>query len=217
MDIKSAFLQGAELSRDIHIHPPPEAKSEGKVWKLRKCVYELADASLYWYNKVKATMLKTGATMSQVDPAVFYWLDEHCSVTGILACQVNDFIWGGSNIFATTVIPHIKTAFQVGREEHDRFRYVGMDFATVKEGVEMQQDVYIKNLQPVLMDSSRALERDSPLTDCETYQLRSKIGQLLWVATHRQSRPDIMFDTCILASTLKHATVQTMHEANKVL
>ena len=108
MDIKSAFLQGAELSRDIHICPPPEAKSEGKVWKLRKCVYELADASLYWYNKVKATMLKTGATMSQVDLAVFYWLDEHCSVTGILACHVDDFIWGGSHIFATIVIPHIR-------------------------------------------------------------------------------------------------------------
>ena len=141
-------------------------------------------------------MLKTGATMSQVDPAVFYWLDEYCGVTGILACQVDDLIWGGFHIFATTVIPHIKTAFQVWRDEHDRFPYVGMDFATVKGGVEMQQDINIKNLQPVLMDSSRALECDSFLTDCETDKLRSKIGQLLWVA--RQSRPDIMFDTCIL-------------------
>ena len=44
-------------------------------------------------------------------------------------------------MFATTVIPHIKTAFLVGREEHDRFLYVGMDFATVEGGVEMQQDV----------------------------------------------------------------------------
>ena len=26
-----------------------------------------------------------------------------------------------------------------------------------------------------------------------------------------------MFDTCILASTLKHGTVQTWHEANKVV
>jgi hypothetical protein len=47
MDIKSAFLQG-ELSRNIHIRPPPEFESKGKVWKLNKCVYGLADASLYW-------------------------------------------------------------------------------------------------------------------------------------------------------------------------
>jgi hypothetical protein len=67
-------------------------------------------------------MLKTGATMSQVDPAVFNWLDEQGCVNGILACHVDDFIWGGSHLFATTVIPQIKTAFQVGREECDRFR-----------------------------------------------------------------------------------------------
>ena len=53
-------------------------------------VYGLADASLYWYNRVKTTMLETGATMSQVDPAVFHWLDQDCSVTGILACHVDE-------------------------------------------------------------------------------------------------------------------------------
>lgn len=47
MDIKSAFLQGMELSRGIYIRPPPEAASEGVLWKLKKCVYGLADASLY--------------------------------------------------------------------------------------------------------------------------------------------------------------------------
>jgi len=215
MDIKSAFLQGMELSRDIHIRPPPEAKSDGTLWKLKKCVYGLADASLYWYNRVKATMLETGATMSQVDPAVFYWLDEDCSVTGVLACHVDDFIWGGSHGFATTTIPHLKTVFQVGREEQDNFRYVGMELSTVDGEVLVQQEIYIKNLQPILIDPSRALQRDALLTECETDNLRSKIGQLLWVA--RQSRPDIMFDTCVLAANLKHATVQTMHEANKVV
>ncbi len=35
MDIKSAFLQGMELSRDLYIKPPPEANNEGKLWKLK--------------------------------------------------------------------------------------------------------------------------------------------------------------------------------------
>jgi hypothetical protein len=74
-------------------------------------VYGLADGSLYWYNKVKATMLNTGGKMSQVDPAVFYWLDQDCNVTGVLACHVDDFIWGGSQTFASTVIPHLKAVF----------------------------------------------------------------------------------------------------------
>ena len=45
--------------------------------------------------------------------------------------------------------------------------------------------------------------------------LKSKIGQILCVA--RQSRPDIMCDTYILASNTKYATVQTLHCANKLI
>ena len=59
MDIKSAFLQGTELSRDIYIKLPPEAVCEGTLWKLKKCVYGLADASLYWYNQVKEIVLES--------------------------------------------------------------------------------------------------------------------------------------------------------------
>lgn len=48
MDIKTAFLQGSELTKDIFIKPPIEAACKGKIWKLRKCVYGLADDSLNW-------------------------------------------------------------------------------------------------------------------------------------------------------------------------
>lgn len=50
----------------------------------------LADASLYWYNRVKDIVIRTGGTMFEVDPAVFYWLDKDCTVTGVLACHVDD-------------------------------------------------------------------------------------------------------------------------------
>lgn len=50
-------------------------------------------------------MLGTGGKVSQVDPAVFYWLDEHCKVKGVLACHVDDFLWAGTQRFETNVIP----------------------------------------------------------------------------------------------------------------
>ena len=215
MDIKSAFLQGMELSRDIYIRPPPEADSKGVLWKLKKCVYGLADASLYWYNKVKEIMLGTGGKVSQVDPAVFYWLDENCKVKGVLACHVDDFLWAGTQQFVTNVIPGLKSAFHVGREEHDNFCYVGMDIVTVNGVIEMHQHSYIENMQPIHMEPARAIQRDSLLSETEKEQLRSKIGQILWVA--KQTRPDVMFDACILASILKSATVQSIHDANKVI
>ena len=48
-DIRSAFLQGSELERDVYIKPPKEAELKGKVWKLKKCLYGLNDASRQFY------------------------------------------------------------------------------------------------------------------------------------------------------------------------
>ncbi|KAL2093504.1 hypothetical protein ACEWY4_010816 [Coilia grayii] len=215
MDIKAAFLQGVELSRDIYIRPPSEADCKGTLWKLKKCVYGLADASLYWYNRVKQIVLEAGGKISKVDPAVFYWTDQDCAVTGVLACHVDDFIWGGTENFSKTVIPHLRSVFQVGREEHDCFCYVGMDFVTVDETVHVHQESYIQHMQSINMSPSRAVQHDSFLCEEEKDLLRSKIGQILWVA--RQSRPDALFDASNLASKLKNATVQTIHEANRII
>uniref|UniRef100_A0AAV2MIZ9 Integrase catalytic domain-containing protein n=1 Tax=Knipowitschia caucasica TaxID=637954 RepID=A0AAV2MIZ9_KNICA len=66
MTLTEILLKGMELSRDVYIQPPPEAEGDNVLWKLKKCVYGLADASLYWYNKVKELMLNTGGKMSQM-------------------------------------------------------------------------------------------------------------------------------------------------------
>lgn len=48
-----------------------------------------------------------------MDPAVFYWLDDSCNVMGVIACHVDDFIWGGSEMFSMTVIPSLKLLFRL--------------------------------------------------------------------------------------------------------
>ena len=47
IDIKTAFLQGEELTCEVYIIPPKELGRPGIVWCLKKCVYGLIDASLY--------------------------------------------------------------------------------------------------------------------------------------------------------------------------
>ena len=49
----------------------------------------------------------------------------------------------------------------------------------------------------------------------EKQSYRSKIGQILW--TSRQSRPDVVFDACQLASKIKDGKVEHLMEANKVI
>lgn len=57
MDIKTAFLQGSEIEREIFVKPLLEAGCEEVAWQLRKCVYGLSDASLSWYNRVKELLV----------------------------------------------------------------------------------------------------------------------------------------------------------------
>ena len=44
LNVKTAFLQGKQLDRDVYIKPPREAETTS-LWKLRKCVYGLNEAS----------------------------------------------------------------------------------------------------------------------------------------------------------------------------
>ena len=51
LDVKTAFLQGKKLERDVFLRPPADICA-GKLWKLSKCVYGLADAARNWFDKV---------------------------------------------------------------------------------------------------------------------------------------------------------------------
>jgi hypothetical protein len=74
-DIKSAFLQGMTLDRDVFITPPKEAGlSENKIWKLNRCLYGLNDGARKFYLSVQEHLLsKCGCEQSSLDPALFYY------------------------------------------------------------------------------------------------------------------------------------------------
>ena len=48
-DVTAAFFQGENLTRDIFVHYPPEAKEEEKIWRLMKPVCGLDDACRNFY------------------------------------------------------------------------------------------------------------------------------------------------------------------------
>lgn len=216
MDIKTAFLQGMDLSRDIFIWPPKEAgEKDGHVWHLRKCVYGLIDASMHWYKKVKEVMIKCGATTSNVDPAIFYWNSEGSGLKGILASHVDDFLWAGNNNFEQTVISQVRMLLNVGQEESDSFRYIGLDLCSLGGNILLSQKHYANSIQPIQISKNRASQKDSKLDTTELDIMRSRIGQILWVAN--QTRPDVSFDASTLASAFKNGTVANILETNKVI
>ena len=75
LDIKSAFLQGRALEREVYVKPPKEY-DDGYLWKLNKTMYGLNDAPREWYLKVIEVMNELQAQKSTMDDAVFYWKNQ---------------------------------------------------------------------------------------------------------------------------------------------
>ena len=211
LDIKSAFLQGQETTRKIHLKPPKEAGSLF-LWLLNKTVYGLGDASREWYLKLKDELLKCGCLICIYDEALFFWMHDGV-LHGIIACHVDDFLYGGSDLFHQQVIAKIKEVFCISKEEEDTFKYLGLQVEQSSKKIIVHQQSYINGISKVLVEGNVLNERK--LVDNEYTQFRTLNGQIAWTST--QTRPDIAFEACQLSVAAKNATVEDLKRANKTL
>ena len=85
------------------------------------------------------------------------------------------------------------------------FNFLGLKLNQTNEGITVDQYDYIQSLEMIKIDPSKERDLNQSLTLIETDLLQSKIGQLLWI--NNQTRPDIGFEVCQIASNLKNATV----------
>ncbi|GAB1607207.1 hypothetical protein Ahia01_001004000 [Argonauta hians] len=179
LDIKSAFLQGKNIERDVYLIPPAEVSNGKVLWKLNKVIYGLSDASRIWYLKVKEVLESLGMKMSIYDEALFYF-KVRGKLCGLIAIHVDDFLHVGNCEFEI-VINKIKQQFEISHE-HDQFlNYLGLEITQTSDDITLNQFNYISKLT--------VLEKEVTKKD-----FKSKIGQLAWVAG--QTRPDISFDIC---------------------
>ena len=213
IDIKSAFLQGGEIKRDVYLYPPKEF-SRGKIWRLKKIVYGLNDAARMWYETVKEELIKCGLRMSRFDPAMFTYSKDD-TLQGIVCIHVDDFCWGGTDVFEHSVISKVRNSFLVGSVDSKHFKYVGLNIQQTANGIIIDQENYIKSVRQVDISHKRTLVKDAYLGEEEVHKYRSVVGQLNWIGT--QTRPDISFDVCSLSTLFNKCTVGDMMDANKVI
>ncbi len=71
MDMSAAFLQGRKIDRIVHVEPPKEFKKVGQVWRLRKGLYGLREASRLWFEELSTDLEKRGGQKMLDDEAVF--------------------------------------------------------------------------------------------------------------------------------------------------
>ena len=59
----------------------------------------------------------------------------------------HDVLHAGTVAFEKNVIKPIKEAFEFGSEEADMFRYVGMNFNQMRDGIWVDQEHYVQALE----------------------------------------------------------------------
>ena len=211
LDVKAAFLQGDPIERNIFIKPPKEF-FRGKLWRLKKTVYGLCDAARSWYLRVKHEFLGCGMVVSKLDQALFLYFVKGV-LSGIACLHVDDILWAGTPDFEKNVIMKVKKQFSIGSNETNSFKYVGVNVENVNGTIGVDQEHYIQGLQEISIHSDRL--RSDELTREEKKEFRALVGQLNWVAT--QTRPDILFEVCLLSSVFDTATVDDLICANKLV
>ena len=138
-DIKSAFLQGQAIGRDVYIKPPKEASSVPDViWKLKKCFYGLNDGTQMFYLSVRKKITELGCHVSTVDPSLFFYIDECGCLAGILVSHVDNFLHAGNSEFNERIMTPLNQHFLAGKQEEGRFRCVGFDVCQCDGGVQNQ-------------------------------------------------------------------------------
>ena len=213
LDIKTAFLQGRPIEREVYVLPPKEAETD-KIWKLNKTVYGLADASRSWYLKLREELIHLGSTPIELDQGVFCWYDGS-DMIGIIVCFVDDVLWGGSCQFHS-IIDQLRCVFNIGTENTEIFDYIGVNLKQNDDfSITISQAEYTTSVQPISLDKQQLADKQRALTDAEKKQLRGLLGQLNWLAG--MSRPEISFTVSELSSRIRSSTIIDIVTANKTV
>ena len=107
-DVTCAFLQSSAIQRDVFVRPPLEKRIPGTIWKLKKTVYGLADASRGFYMNFSDHLKKYGCVKSKMDPAMYLYFSDNNEETkepsGITVTHVDDVMSAGGKQFKKEVL-----------------------------------------------------------------------------------------------------------------
>ena len=215
-DIKSAFLQGLPLEREVYLIPPPEAKvDKGYIWKLKKCLYGLSDAARRFYDSVVQELVKCGCEKSSFDPSFFMFRDVHGNLIGVIAAHIDDFLHAGTAEFEVRVIQKLCIRFLAGKQKDSHFKYVGYQITQLSSGILMDQNQYVENIEVRNLSAERESQKNDLLSTSEMTGYRAMVGSLNWVV--QGTRPDLAFMMTELSTKFRNAKISDYLTVKKVL
>ena len=212
IDIKSAFLQGCILEREVFVKPPKEADSEGKLWKLLQGAYGISDGGRLFYLKFAAELSELGMHKIHSDEA-FFTYNKNGKLHGLIVSHVDDWFVAGDEVFEKDVIAKLNKKFKFSKIQKDSFNYLGCKIEMKSDGgIELDQNEYTDALERI---GNVEGEDDNELSEKEKKVLRGKIGELLWLSL--MTRPDLSFEVNLLSAEVSKATLKTARAIEKLI
>ena len=220
-DIKAAFLQGkTQKDRVIGIEPVPELIEALKlqpheICRLTKSAYGLIDAPYLWYQTLKEALLRLGFEVSPFDPCLYILRDKQHRPCGIIGIHVDDGLCGGNEYFKTK-LQELQAKYPFGSQKLGEFVFTGIHLKQKGDkGIVLSQSEYVRNVNPIKLESNRKSLIDEKINEEERQQLRAIIGSLQYASVN--TRPDLASRLSYLQSRVNDATVSTLLEANRIL
>jgi hypothetical protein len=227
MDVKTAFLYG-DLDEEVYMEIPEgyDIDRKKKVFKLKKSIYGLKQASRIWNEKFTEEVKKLGYQQSQADPCLFYRMEKD-KIVGLIGIVVDDVTLAIKN---QREMERVKLLLSEKFEMKDMgslTHIIGIKIEQSIDGISLSQEKYIDlllhsfNMEhckpqstplPTNMSNHDA-ENLKPFSDIKAYQ--RLIGSLIYLAN--MTRPDISYATSYLARKLIEPTNQDYIHAKRVL
>ena len=220
-DIKAAFLQGkTQKDRVIGIEPVPELVEALKlkpneICQLTKSAYGLIDAPFLWYQTLKEHLVYLGFEVSPFDPCLYVLRDKDLRPHGVIGIHVDDGLCGGDAVFRDK-LKQLQEKYPFGSQKLGEFVFTGIHLKQRGDkGIVMSQSEYVRNINPIRVETNRRSQVSEKINEEERQQLRALIGSLQYAAVN--TRPDLASRLSYLQSRVNSATVEVLLEANKIL
>nr|GFB61187.1 hypothetical protein [Tanacetum cinerariifolium] len=146
IDVKTAFLYGS-LKEDMYVCQPEgfiDANYPSHVYKLKKVLYGLKQASRAWYDELSTFLLQNGFSKGTIDPTLF----TRCFDDDIFVVQiyVDDIIFGSTDPrYATLFSDLMKSRFEMSMMGKITF-FLGLQVNQSPSGIFINQSKYVHEI-----------------------------------------------------------------------
>eukprot|EP00971_Amphidinium_carterae_P199340 3955818-Amphidinium_carterae.2 len=227
--------QHKERNEHLYMIPPDDLRKGLKLQPneylvLLKCAYGLADAPRRWYKRLVRILCSLGFQQSEHDPCLLalyhdehYFKhkhniknhSEHTNLIGLVCLHVDDLLISGSGCQWDDVMVKLKSQFQFGSDQQNKFTYTGVDIVMDTEAgiATLSQNNYSESLQELQVP--RGHTDADPISNASMSLIKQTLGELQWLSS--QSRPDLAADTSMLSFLGNSATMADIKRLNKTI